>query len=133
MSLFEFWFRQYHCVFLFLSAVTALGMEDGSITNEQITASSYHKYVPWKGRLNNANGFWIADIYDDTPWIQVAFSSAFTITAIQTQGPALGYEFWVEELQIQTGESERSLSYIMNKGVKAVSIWYKIMVLVYWI
>ena len=109
-------------------------MEDGYITNDQITASSYHAEdrIPWNGRLNNANGHWAAGRNDGTPWIQVEFSSAVTITAIQTQGAASG-SYWVKELQIQTGDSESSLSYIMNEVGIAVSIWYKLMILVYWV
>ena len=67
MSLFEVWVYQYHSLFSIISAVTPLGMEDGSIADEQITASSCSKHVklgevnldfiPGNGRLNNANGF----------------------------------------------------------------------------
>ena len=122
MSFFEFWFRQYHCLLFILSAIP-LGMEDGSIADEQVTASSnFNGRNPWNGRLNNTNGHWAAGRNDATPWIQVAFSSAVTITAIQAQGAAFGLTQWVEELQIQTGDSESSLSYIMNEGVIAVSI-----------
>ena len=107
-------------------------MEDGSITNEQITASSYWQYhrdenvacPPWDGRLNNVNGYWVRGDNDLTPWIQVALASAVTITAIQTQGAKSGVdgEVWVTELQIQTGDSEDTLSYIMNESKPAVSI-----------
>ena len=59
------------------------------------------------------------DISDFTPWIQVAFTSDVTITAIQTQGvyedwPGGEVKVWVKELQIQTGHSEDSLTYIMD-------------------
>ena len=110
------------------SAVTPLGMEDGSITDDQITASSYRdddvgKYGPGAGRLNNPNGQWYADREDWTPWIQVKFFSRVNITAIQTQGSSR-FKRWVTELQIQTGDSEDSLSYIMDGKNKTVSIWY---------
>ena len=95
-------------------------MVDGSITNDQITASSYYADDgPWAGRLNN-NGQWSAKYEDRTRWIQVKFSSAVTITAIQTQGGV----YWVKELQIQTGDSEDSLSYVMDEMNETVSIWY---------
>ena len=106
------------------SAVTPLaplGMEDGSITDDQITASSYDgDYEP---RLNNPNGQWSPEFKDLTPWIQVKFSSAVYITAIQTQGSPI-VNRWVTELQIQTGDSEDSLSYIMDEEKETVSIWY---------
>ena len=96
-------------------------MEDGSITDDQITASSYYgDNEPGAGRLNN-DGQWSAKYEDSTGWIQVKFSSAVTITAIQTQGSVA---YWVKELQIQTGDSEDSLSYIMDGKNETVSIWY---------
>ena len=115
-------------MFSILSAVTPLGMENGSITNDQITASSsYNGSEPWDGRLNNPNGEWSTDNGDSTqPWIQVKFSSAVNITAIQTQGSSDANE-WVSKLQIQTGDSEESLSYINDRNKESavyVSIPY---------
>ena len=102
-------------LFLIFQAGTPLGMED------QITASSYYgDDGPWAGRLNNPNGQWSAKYEDLTRWIQVKFSSAVTITAIQTQGSG----YWVKELQIQTGDSEDSLSYVMDEMNETVSTWY---------
>ena len=97
-------------------------MEDRSITDDQITASSYYDdYKPSAGRFNNQNGQWTADYKDETPWIQVKFSYAVTITAIQTQGGHKG-GWRVKELQIQTGDSEDSLSYIIDGKNETVSI-----------
>ena len=99
-------------------------MEDGSITDDQITASSYDgDNEPWAGRKENPNGQWSADWKDYTPWIQVKFSSAVTITAIQIQGSPIN-RWWVRELQIQTGDSEDSLTYVMDEEKEYVSKWY---------
>ena len=100
-------------------------MEDGSIADNQITASSYASGVgysrqPWEGRLNYDKwSYWapINPAQDSTPWIQVAFSSAVTITAIQTQGGGF-HSAWVTELEIQTGQP---LSYILQGSEPAVS------------
>ena len=113
---------------MIISAVEGpLGIEDGSITNNQITASSYWQgenvYPGWKGRLNNADGCWSEADGDSTPWIQVAFTSDVIITAIQTQGAeSNNFETWAKELQIQTGYSEANLSYIMHGANPKVRI-----------
>ena len=113
---------------MILSAVIPLGMEDGSITNDQITASTFfEQFEPWDGRLNNPDGEWSTCKGDSTPWIQVKFSSAVNITAIQTQGSSVSTTQWVSELQIQTGDTEDSLSYINvrnNESAVYVSIPY---------
>ena len=48
-------FNMCHCLHsIIISAVGPLGMEDGSITNEQITASSY-----WQGKNNAFPPGWV--------------------------------------------------------------------------
>ena len=106
-------------------------MEDRSIEDSQITASSYfivtspsHTYYPHLGRLNNeGNDCWgTAETNPTDPWIQVDFIDSVELYGIQTQGlfypgsdspptPG-GYYVWVEMLQVQTGDSEDSLTFI---------------------
>ena len=102
-------------------------MEDGTIPNAQITASSFYSFIglfplqPWKGRLNDAD-YWATSGSNPTnPWIQVVVSllEPVTITAIQIQGGTKPE--WVKTLQIQTGDSEANLAYIMDGNVAAVS------------
>ena len=97
------------------------GVEYGSIVDHQITASSQvsSNRASWHGRLNN-NSYWEKANKDSAPWIQVALSSAVTITAIQTQG-ATNKDSWVKELQIQTGYSEDTLSYVIEGSQPFVS------------
>ena len=114
------------------STESAFGLEDGSIPNAQITASSYYSVFfglfttlrPYEGRLNDAK-YWATEGSNPTdPWIQVVVSllEHVTITAIQIQGGTdSSNPEWVTTLQIQTGYSESSLSYIMNGNVAAVS------------
>ena len=93
-------------------------MEDGSITNDQITANSYaYSFYPWEARLNNANS-WLSSA--GSPWIQVAFPSAVDITGLQTQG-SIGWTY-VTQLQVQIGDSEDTLSYVKDGNETAVSL-----------
>ena len=123
--------RFYYHILIILAVEGPLGIEDGSITNDQITTSSYwqdeNAYPGWKGRLNNTDGFWSMGEDDSAPWIQVAFSSPVTITAIQTQGAnddgdGGDGKVWVTELEIQTGDSVTTLSYIRDGSNPEVSI-----------
>ncbi|KAL5014476.1 hypothetical protein ScPMuIL_008746 [Solemya velum] len=64
-----------------------LGMKDGSITDEQITASSYfHKvYAPWKGRLNS-DGYWQADSRSQFEYFRIDLRKVSNVTSIALQG-----------------------------------------------
>ena len=96
-------------------------MENGDIVNDQITASPpvIATFEAWKGRLYS-DSWWSAPFNPGpTLWIQVAFSSAVSITAIQTQGS--DNSSWVTKLQIQTGNAVDKLLYIMNESGPEVS------------
>ncbi|XP_078684305.1 uncharacterized protein LOC144917851 [Branchiostoma floridae x Branchiostoma belcheri] len=63
-----------------------LGMESGTIQNHQITASSYRGgNIPEKARLNR-NGQWLADVNNQSQWLQVDLLKRIVLTGIQTQG-----------------------------------------------
>ncbi|XP_038060479.1 lactadherin-like [Patiria miniata] len=71
-----------------------LGMEDGRIPDERITASSFWAnradHAPTRARLNT-QGYAAAWCNDDStdnisPWIQVDFNGTVTITGLITQG-----------------------------------------------
>ncbi|XP_072046674.1 lactadherin-like [Amphiura filiformis] len=104
-------------------AASALGMEDESISDSQITASDYLQFNPnWAprfGRLNNPNGYlWLTNVDDPNPWIQVDFLSSVNVTGIITQGgcvldPCL-FGGWVYYVHIQTGDSVIGLTYILE-------------------
>ncbi|XP_072043964.1 uncharacterized protein [Amphiura filiformis] len=101
----------------------ALGMEDGTITDDQITASSYQiacdlKLYPWKARPS-IRKYWRP--HEDTldmlqvPWIQVDFLETVIITGIQTQGSdSSSHKRWISKLHVQTGNSVDTLTYIMD-------------------
>ena len=117
--------------YLFSEAIasieSAFGMEDGTIPNAQITGSSFYSadsLYAYEGRLKHTK-YWATSIQNPSnPWIQVVLSlvEPVTITAIQVQGSAFSaYSEWVKTLQIQTGDSEASLAYIMDGNMAAVS------------
>ena len=107
-------------------------MEDRSIEDSQITASSYftvdspsHSYKPHLARLNNeGSDCWgTADTHPSDPWIQVDFIDSVELYGIQTQGfyfigsnsPYSPSSYvWVKMLQVQTGDSENSLTFIKD-------------------
>ena len=94
-------------------------MEDGSINNEQITASDYYgTKQPWNGRLNFRD-FWMAKTIRPTdPWIQVDLLKTTTVVGIKIQGG--GKKYWVTALKLQTGESENALTFIMEDNAPKV-------------
>ena len=106
-------------------------MFDGSIKNTQVSAWSYYHYdevelQPWKARLYNSEHWAPESSYPSAPWIQVDFLSSFILTGIRVQGSGIrGYNYWIKSLQIQTGDSETSLSYIMDGSQRMVCIIIK--------
>ena len=71
----------------------ALGMENGSIPDASITASSKRsaKHSPSRARLHikkegNRRGAWSAKTNDDFQWLQVDLSSITVVKGIATQG-----------------------------------------------
>ena len=101
-------------------------MEDQSISDSQITASSYdvlNEYKPHLARLNNqGSDFWSASVANPSnPWIQVDFLTSVELHGIQTQGsfyshPVIRFEEFVTKLNIQTGDSEDSLTFIEDES-----------------
>lgn len=65
-----------------------LGMENGQIKDDQITASTYFpNYEPSEGRLNAKGGrAWHAKYTRDTEYLQIDFRREVNITAVATQG-----------------------------------------------
>ena len=66
----------------------ALGMENGEMSDDQITASSHYNenYLPSYGRLNLLGNAWAAKTNDPNQWLQVDFQKPTIITGISTQG-----------------------------------------------
>ena len=85
-------------------------MEDRSITDSQITGSSYKSdgsktYKPEYGRLNNRpsgvmGGAWCADKSDTSRYLQIDLKKEMTLSGISTQGQS-DEANWVVQYSIQ--------------------------------
>ncbi|EDO34396.1 predicted protein [Nematostella vectensis] len=72
----------------------ALGVENGTITEGQMTASSYlEKYgMPSLARLNNkhipavTNGCWVPKVKDNNQWLQIDIARIVGVSRVATQG-----------------------------------------------
>ena len=91
-------------------------MEDKTINDSQITASSYlsdyrNDFKPHLARLNNQGlNYWAPDDSNfSNSWIQVEFLAKVELYGIKTQG-------FVTVLKVQTGDSEESLTFIEDEG-----------------
>ena len=63
-----------------------LGMENGVISDSQLTSSTaISTDPPSKGRFNFAGG-WCATSGDSSPWLQIDLQQPMVLTAIATQG-----------------------------------------------
>ncbi|XP_038060475.1 lactadherin-like [Patiria miniata] len=101
---------------LICSVEEPLGMEDGRIKDERITASSFWQndadYAPPKARLNTQRrpAAWCNDKTTDdiSPWIQVDFNGIVTITGLITQGRGDSPRQRVEEYQVTYSEDGQS-------------------------
>ncbi|XP_072017377.1 uncharacterized protein [Amphiura filiformis] len=106
-----------------VSDIQPLGLENGFITDDQITASGYHNMngdgglrLPGYGRLNNDN-FWMASTNDSihVHWLQIKFHTKVGMAGIRTQG-AGSLDQWVTQLSIKTGNNENALTPIIKSG-----------------
>ena len=103
-------------------------MTDGTIFNEQITASSnFPDYESWQARLGNTRSWYAKPQYPVLPWIQVEFVNITVITGIQVQGGSYWdeneqYDNWVETLQVQYEKDNGVPSYIMNGNETKVGV-----------
>ncbi|XP_072022195.1 uncharacterized protein [Amphiura filiformis] len=85
----------------------SLGMEDGTITDSQITASSEFgaNYAATNGRLNqdsgaDSAGSWSAATANDDQWIQVDLGTPTLVSGIITQGRD-GTDQWVTMFTVE--------------------------------
>lgn len=105
-----------------LECQEALGMESGTITDSQLSASSrFNDYgAAGMGRLHNEEGSaaWTAATNDASQWLQVDLGSYYTrVTRIATQGRH-GAEWiqWVIEYKLQHSQDGVSFQYYREQG-----------------
>ena len=106
-----------------------LGMENGAISDSQISASSqwdsslshkngrlHHEQGPEKG------GAWAARRNNDEQWLQIDLRDQQTkVTRVGTQGRN-GVNQWVTKYKLQYGNDEGSLQYFKEEGQSAVKV-----------
>ena len=79
------------------------GMEDNSIPDVQIKASTYTdiivaKNLPHYARLNHGT-CWVPDsLTDGTPWLQVTLKQQQYITGVMTQGKDIS---WITQFKVE--------------------------------
>ncbi|XP_078346807.1 uncharacterized protein LOC144632077 [Oculina patagonica] len=80
---------------------TPLGMENGQISNESLTATSQLNPIsgPENARLN-FNRAWSPEQFDHHQWLQVNFGAETRVTGISTQGDPIVY-VWVKSYTLK--------------------------------
>ena len=108
--------------------VAPLGMEDGTIIDAQITASSqvddHHSAV--QARLNfkadgSKAGAWSALINDRNQWLQVDLGSYTRVTRIATQGRNR-YNEWVTKYNLQYSDDEGNFQLYKQIGESVAKV-----------
>ena len=120
-------------LFLYPSATecnTPLGMEDGTITDGQISASSEYPYSvshgPANARLNfrggnGRTGSWSVAPGDNNPWLKVDFLHETTVTGVITQGrPDACCPQWVSRYTVSYSQDGVNFQNYMENGQRKV-------------
>ena len=79
------------------------GMEDDSIKDGQIRASTYAdilgtKHLPENARLNHGASWVAAPVGDPAPWLQVTLNQQQYITGVKTQGKGIS---WITTFNVE--------------------------------
>ncbi|XP_038047493.1 lactadherin-like [Patiria miniata] len=96
-----------------------LGMEDGRIPDESITASSFwrrHSTYSTRARLHTLGtaAAWCNVETEDSSWIQVDFKGIVTITGLITQGRGDYHNSWVTEYQVTYSDDAQSWDHVTD-------------------
>ena len=99
-----------------------LGMEDGTITDVQVTSSSRldDNHSPSQARLNfkeeeNKAGGWSAQTNDENQWLQVDLGSYTRVTRVATQGLNAKDE-WVTRYKLQFSDDGKNFQNYKQQG-----------------
>ena len=93
------------------SCIQPLGMENGQIKDDQITASTFFlHYEPFEGRLNAKGGrAWHAEYTHDKEYLQIDFRREVNITAVATQGQLSStQEFYVKAYKLDMSDDGKT-------------------------
>ena len=97
-------------------------MEDGRITDGQLTASSQYgnKLAPMYARLNQpaggggSGGAWHPKGSDTSKWIQVDLSIITMVTGIISQGREATINQWTTKYKVQRSDNAALWTWVMN-------------------
>ncbi|XP_078355885.1 uncharacterized protein LOC144640668 [Oculina patagonica] len=109
----------------FQECIGPLGMEDGVLSDDKITASTEHNgHHAIQGRLHfpasNLAGAWVASTTNINQWLQIYLGNRFAnITGVATQGRDQ-VAYWVKTYNLQYGNDELSLQYYSEQGQSAI-------------
>ncbi|XP_033627784.1 lactadherin-like [Asterias rubens] len=116
-------------------------MEDGSITDSQITASSFHKAPaerppdnckPKNGRLNQkgnegvVGGWCPAESDRQTPWFQVDLRTTNQVEGVIIQGstdPLNSYKDWVTHYKVSYSDDQRTWHYAGGSSLQTAKVF----------
>lgn len=100
-------------------------MENGAISDEQITASSQYTadHAAHQGRLHfqetsTKSGSWVAGIGDANLWLQIDLRTVYTkVTRLATQGSnGVKHIDWVTNYKLQYGNDGVNVRYYREQG-----------------
>ena len=119
-----------NCAVFSAACSQSLGMEDGSISDGQITASSSksdrdRSFRPAYGRLNNKpsgamGGAWCAGTSDMSQYLQIDLNKEMTLSGVATQGQ-IDAPNWVAKYSIQHSTDGRNWKDYKEFGYSKVS------------
>ncbi|XP_028516808.1 lactadherin-like [Exaiptasia diaphana] len=102
-----------------------LGMEDGRIPDENITASSFFRkkniYRPSFGRLRTNGRTWSADTGNAGEYIQIDLDVIKFITMVATQGRDTSHNQWVTKYSLSYSLNAKDWKAYEEDGVKIFS------------
>ncbi|XP_068756831.1 uncharacterized protein [Montipora capricornis] len=94
-----------------------LGMENGLIPDERITASSAYSNTPARFvRLNYGRGSWCALSVDNNKYLQIDLQSLHVICAVSTQGGGI-YSYWVKKYTLQSSTDNKTWTDYKENGL----------------
>ena len=100
-----------------------LGMENGNIKNDQITASNHFKnYEPHEGRLNAKGGLgWHAEYTRMVEYLQIDFKREVNITGVATQGQSTS-NLYVKEYKLNMSDDGQIWNEYTENGKTKVKV-----------
>ena len=118
-------FKTAYCCWCSVECSSPLGLQDRSIPDSALTASSAEKQgLAGNARLNNS-GAWVPT-KERGAWFQVEFSNMTNITVIATQGDP-NYDRWVKSYSVHHSfDGQYFLQYFKRVGNQRFDVNFKV-------